>query len=142
MKKIFIPILVLIATTIWCAEATAQTYKVIVNPDNPVTSISKSELSDIFLKKQTKWESGASIIPIDLGDRNPARDSFSKEVHGMGIGEVKTFWQQASFAGEGNPPLERSSDSDVINFVKSYPGAIGYVSAFADVSGVKEVTVN
>ena len=141
MKRI---LLGLVIAFISAASSTiaAQTYKVIVNTANTTESVSKEDLSKIFLKKKGKWEDGSSIIPIDLGDRNPTREAFSKEVHGKGTGEIKTFWQQASFAGEGNPPLERPGDEDVIKFVQMYPGPVGYVSAYADVSGVKVITVN
>ena len=39
------------------------------------------------------------------------------------------------------PPVEVSSDADVIAFVRSRPGAIGYVSPQTDVKSVKVLNI-
>lgn len=139
LKKIFITAVLLLVFGM--SELAAQSFKVIVNEANATESISKKDLSDIFLKKKTKWDNGSTITPLDLGIRSTTRAAFSLEVHGQSIGSIRSYWQQAAFSGAGTPPLERSSDADVIAFVKSYPDAVGYVSEAADVSGVKVLTI-
>ena len=44
-------------------------------------------------------------------------------------------------AAGGNPPPAMASDREVLAYVRLKPGAIGYVSLDADVSGVKVVAV-
>ena len=140
MKK-FLPLVVLLIAA-FVTEATAQSYKVIANEGVATTSISKDDLSDIFLKKKRKWDDGSAVTPIDLEARTQTRATFSEEVHGQGVGEIRTYWQQAAFSGAGTAPLERGSDADIIAFVKSTPGAVGYISADTDAAGVKVLTVN
>ncbi len=139
IHKLFITVVLLLIVGV--SELAAQSFKVIVNEANTTESISKKALSDIFLKKKTKWDDGSEATPIDLGIRSGTRAAFSLEVHGQSIGSIRSYWQQAAFSGAATPPLERSSDADVIAFVKSYPGAIGYVSEASDVSGVKVLTI-
>ncbi|SMO40050.1 substrate-binding domain-containing protein [Gracilimonas mengyeensis] len=127
--------------TITLNTATAQEFKAVVNKANAAESISKEDLSKIFLKEQTKWADGTAITPIDLKAQSATRVAFSLEVHGRSVGAIRSHWQQAAFSGAGTAPLERSSDTDVIEFVKANPGAVGYVSAAADISEVKELAI-
>lgn len=120
----------------------AQSFQVIVNEANPVSEISTSDISKIFLKTKSSWEDGSKVIPIDLNARSATRGAFSQEIHGRSVGAIRSHWQQAAFSGAGTAPVERSGDSDVITFVRNNPGAIGYVSVDADVTGVKVITIN
>lgn len=138
-KTLSLFVLFLIAGTL---AASAQSYKIIVNEANASSGISKSEASDIFLKKKSKWDDGTKIEPVDLAASSPIRAAFSEDVHGRGVGAIRSHWQQAAFSGAGTAPLERGSDADVVAFVKSNPGAVGYISADAATDGVKVLTVN
>ncbi len=138
MKKyIFLLLALFIGTTIQ-----AQNYKVIVNKSNTVSSLTKKEASDFFLKKKTKWADGQKVSVVDQKGSSESRKVFTDEVHKKSVGAVKSYWQQAVFAGKGTPPVEKKTDAEVIEFVKANKGAMGYVSGDADVSGVKVLTVN
>ena len=114
------------------SAAAEDRFKVIAHPSVPVTSAAISDLSQIFLKKITtyeKWGSAQRAVPVDLGGDSPTRESFTRSVHGKALTAIKSFWQQAIFSGRGTPPVELSSDAEVIALVARTPGAIGYVSA-------------
>jgi hypothetical protein len=51
------------------------------------------------------------------------------------------YWQQQIFSGRGVPPLELSTETAVVEYVRAHPGAVGYVSAGADIRGLKVVEV-
>lgn len=140
MKSLLTTLFLLLVVTV--TEVQAQSFKVIVNEANTISSVSKSELSDIFLKKKTSWNDGTKIDPVDLGARSAVRENFSKEVHGRGVGAIRSYWQQAAFSGAGTAPLERPSDAEVIAFVSANPGAIGYISADSEAPGVKTISIN
>ena len=122
-------------------SSNAQSYKVIVNKSNPNVTLTAKEVSDFFLKKKTKWNNGEKVLPVDLNSRSSVRQSFSKDIIGKSVGAVKSYWQQYVFAGKGNPPIEKNSDAEVINYIKNHPGAIGYVSPNTDISEVKELKI-
>lgn len=120
----------------------AQSYKVIVNSSNSTTSLSTNEVSNYFLKKTSKWSNGEKVVPIDQNADSPVRVAFSKNVHKKSVSSIKSYWQQFVFAGSGTPPIEKNSDTEVIEYVKKNSGAIGYISSNTEASGVKVITVN
>lgn len=103
-------------------------FKVIVNFANPTASMSRSELSELFLKKTTRWKHGQRAAPVDLADGHPARNEFSKAILGKPTSSVASYWQQQIFSGKEVPPPALGSDAEVVAYVKSNPGAVGYVS--------------
>ncbi len=104
-------------------------FVVIVNAANPATSISKKELSNLFLKKVTVWSHGGAAKPVDLGARSTVRDDFSRSVHGRPADAIKSFWQRQIFSGRSSPPPEVSSSADAVAFVAGDAGAVGYVAS-------------
>lgn len=140
MKRNIIAFLVLIF--IVSGIASAQSYKVIVNNSNSVSSLSKKQVSDLLLKKTTKWSSGTAAVPVDLSANSSVREAFSTSIHGKAVSAIRNYWQQAAFSGSATAPPEKSNDSEVIEFVKKNPGAIGYISSGASADGVKTISVN
>ena len=137
-----IAIALLAGTVLITGTAQAASYKIIVNNSVSVSSLSKKAVSDLFLKKATKWESGAAVTPVDQLDSSNAREGFSKAVHGKTAAAVKSYWNQQIFSGRDVPPVEKKSDAEVLAFVRSTTGAIGYVSEAASAEGVRVVTIN
>lgn len=121
--------------------AAAQDFKVIVNSANSTTDLPAATVSKIFLKEMAKFPNGTAASPVDLNKASAVRAAFSKAVVGRPVGAVETYWQQQIFSGKDVPPATKASDDEVIAFVKSNPGAIGYVSAGASTAGVKVVDV-
>jgi ABC-type phosphate transport system substrate-binding protein len=122
------------------AAAAADGYKVVVNSANPVTSLDRSKVSDLFLRRTSRWDDETPVLPVD-GPNSPARESFSKDVHGKKAAAVRSYWLQVIFSGRGVPPPEKSSDTEVIAYVKAHPGAIGYVSAITPTHEVKVLEI-
>lgn len=139
MKKIII-LMCLIALA-GISDIVAQSFKVVVNNDNAITSLTNKEVSDLFLKKKSKWTTGAIAMPVDLSSGSAVREKFSQQVHGKNTAAIRNFWQQAAFSGTATAPAEKASDTEVIEFVKKNPGAIGYVSPSASTQGVKTITI-
>lgn len=120
--------------------AAAQDFQVVAHPSVTVSAAAASELSDVFFKKSNKL-GGATVVPVDQGKTSPVRAAFSKKVLGRPATAVDAYWQQQIFSGGESPPASRAGDDDVLAFVKSTPGAIGYVSAGASTAGLKVVTL-
>jgi len=114
-------------------------YKIIVNPANPITSLTKAQVSKFFLEKAT-WDDGQPVSPVDLAPGSSVREIFSREILAMSPAASLARWQESN-AGRGEPPLAVASDREVLAFIRLKPGAIGYVSAAADLERVKVVSV-
>lgn len=143
MRKLsaFVILFVLLATFSGWGFAAQENYIVIVHPDNTSSALSKGKISQLLLKKSSRWDDGLSAEPIDLDAKSPTREAMSRDVHGRSVNSIKSYWQRQIFSGRSVPPPEVGSDADVIAFVSSNPGGIGYVSASASLSGVKAITV-
>ncbi len=115
--------LLFVATTLALAE-----YKVIVNHGNPVSEISKKDLSRIYKMRKKRWDEGNSIMPVNLKGNSSVRKEFSKKVMGRSVKEVEAFYLKRALSGKGQPPKTMKTEKDVIDFVSSNIGAIGYVS--------------
>jgi ABC-type phosphate transport system substrate-binding protein len=118
-------------------SAEPSSYKIIVNKSNSVTSMSKADISKLFLKKVTKWENDMKVLVVDQSENAEVRINFTKEILGKGVSAIKSYWQQQLFSGNATPPPTKDTDESVIKYVEENPGAIGYVSEDADVSDVK-----
>jgi ABC-type phosphate transport system substrate-binding protein len=139
MKKIYLSLVILFSLGLF--KVNAQSFKVIVNQTNNISSLSAQEVSDLFLKKKSKWSNGNSVLPVDLSASSNVRANFSQYIHKKNTAAVRSFWQQAAFSGTASAPPEKSNDSEVIEYVKKNPGAIGYVSESVALSGVNTISI-
>src|SRR5262245_25758421 len=126
-------VLVIPSVMLLSASAFAQDggFKIVVNTLNPTNSLSKAQVSDLFLRKSTTWEDGQPVLPVEQAETSPLRETFAREVLGM---SPTAAAQQAS--RRGDPPLAVATDREVLAYVRLKPGAIGYVSASTPVQGV------
>lgn len=140
-RRPFFSFVVIALVLLVVRTARADGWKVIVHPNNPVTSVNKAKLARMFLKSATTWDNGNKVQPVDQRASNSVRDSFSRAVHGKSARVLKNWWNQQIFAGKGVPPPELASDAKVIAYVLGNPGAVGYVDGSAVVGEAKIVTV-
>jgi ABC-type phosphate transport system substrate-binding protein len=142
MRSLMIAAFALAVHVLGARDARAQSaFVVIVNPASTVTALSRTDVSKLFMRKITKWPNGHEVLPIDQVPSAPARRAFSNEIHRMDVPRVKSYWQALVFSGRGDPPPERPSDADIIQYVRSNPDAIGYVSASAPIADVKAIAI-
>ena len=133
MLKRSVPVL---AAALALAAPTARTrqdvpYRVVVHVSNPVARLTRTQVSQIFLRKALLWDNRQPVLPVDQAPDSPVRRSFTKEVHRRTVASVQTYWQQETFAGRGVAPPERTSDANLLAYIRRFPNAIGYVHADA-----------
>jgi len=130
MKSRLAATLVLIALAGPRPATAADAFKVIVNARMTGRTVSRETLSQVYLGKVERWGDGKPITAVDLSTTSPVRAGFSQTVLGMPIVSVRMYWTRTITSGH-TPPMARSTDEDVIAFVASRTGAVGYVSADA-----------
>jgi ABC-type phosphate transport system substrate-binding protein len=129
----------LIATT---RTARAQEFVVVVNEANPNRTISSAELGRVFQKQAARWPNGLAAEPVDLAEGSALRERFSRGVFSRSTAQIKAWWQAQIFSGRAIPPVELASESQVLEYVQTHGGAIGYVSAAATIpAGVRRLPV-
>ncbi|WDT75133.1 MAG: hypothetical protein MPW16_17935 [Candidatus Manganitrophus sp.] len=139
-----IVLLALVMHLLMIGAASAQetaSFKIIVNPTNNVSSMTKEQVSELFLKKVTQWENGRKALPVDQVTSSPIREKFSKEIHDKSVTAINSYWRQKIFSGRDVPPPEKSSDADVLAYIAENADAVGYVSANAPIDKVKVLKI-
>jgi ABC-type phosphate transport system substrate-binding protein len=116
-------------------------FRVIVNLKNPVSSMSRARVASLFAKDASSWNDGAGVTPVDLPGDSVTRRAFSLDILEKEVATVVRHWEQQQSLSIAEPPLQRASDGEVLEYVKTNAGAIGYVSGATATSGVKVVTV-
>lgn len=139
--------LVLVVTVILSAADALQPraevpFRVVAHPSTAVHSLTRAELSAIFMRRTRSWRDGTEVRPVEPPSRSRAREQFSRAIHGKSVAYVTRYWHRVIFAGRGVPPEEAGSDAAVLELVKTQRGAIGYIDgATAPGDGVKVITV-
>jgi ABC-type phosphate transport system substrate-binding protein len=114
---------------------------IIIHPDNSNTAISQQEIKNIFLGKKTHWADG-SRIKIVVQKRGSAHDSLLKSTIGMTSVSFRNYWRKRVFTGSSRPPKTFKSDSDVVAFVASKPGSVGYINSDYKHNGVIKLQIS
>jgi ABC-type phosphate transport system substrate-binding protein len=122
------------------ARAAPDGFVVVVHPDVRAERLDRGELSRLFLKKATRWPDGRVVKVVEPADEK-LRGAFAEKVHGKSLSAVRAYWNQVVFSGRDVPPAEKAGDAAVVQYVRSNPGAIGYVAAGSDTAGARAVPV-
>jgi len=133
-------ILLSILLCVMSFNGVAGDYKVIANTSFPSDSITKSDLRKVFLLKKKNYQS-TQVLVTNLKRGSAVRSSFSLEVLKKDVDKIERYYFKRALSGKSVALEPFSSEADLIERVKSVPGAIGYVGSEADVSGVKILVV-
>ncbi|MFI5184810.1 MAG: hypothetical protein ACHQNV_10445, partial [Vicinamibacteria bacterium] len=113
-RKVLGTVALLLASASLLSAQGSAGYRVIVNAAHPGAPLRRSEVSDIFLKKMTRWSHGPAVAPVDQSATSRVRAAFSKGVHGRSVDAVQNYWQQQIFSGRDEPPRVKTSDAEVM----------------------------
>ena len=116
--------------------AHAEGLLVIAHPQVPVASISVEELTLMYLIQRNSWSNGVPVVPVNREASSPTREYFSEQLFNRSPADMSEYWNRLRFTGKF-PPLVQTSDQAVLGFVRSVPGAIGYIDAATEPTGVK-----
>ena len=100
---------------------------VVVHPDNPITSMSKSQVIDLFMGKYVAFPDGKKAIPIDIGKPDDLKKNFYEQLIGLSLSRVNAYWSRIKFSGRARPPIGKKDYNEAIKFLNSTPNAIMYI---------------
>jgi ABC-type phosphate transport system substrate-binding protein len=123
------------------AQAASAQVAVIVNPKNPLASMTPEQVAAIFLGKTATLPSGSTAVPADLPESSTAREMFYSKAANKSSAQVKATWARLTFSGKATPPKEVPTAADVKKHVANNPDAIGYIEKSAVDGTVKVVLI-
>jgi ABC-type phosphate transport system substrate-binding protein len=121
MKFKFKLVAALIALTL--SQAHAGEVIIIAHPS--VRKIDILTVQRIFTGKIIET-AGVHVVAVNLGS-GALRDRFLRRFLNQDDDKYTAYWTVRRFIGKGTPPREVSNAAEVINFVQTTPGAIGYI---------------
>lgn len=119
----------------------AADYILIVHSSVATEAVGKEELKNILLGNKTKWE-GGQLIKLAIQAGGVAHEKLVPEITARSADQYEKYLKKQVFTGKGVMPEVAKSDAEMIAYVGKTPGAIGYVGAGTDISGVKALKVN
>lgn len=125
--------IVLAGAMLLAAAVASADVVVVVSAKSSVGSLTKDQVSDIFLGKSTQ------ATPVDQDSSAAVREEFYTRVTGQSAAQVKTHWAKLSFSGKGTPPKSLGGDDDVKAQVAGNPALIGYMEKSKVDASVKVV---
>ena len=86
-------------------------------------------VSKIYFGESKSWGDVGAVVAYDLPEENPERASFSTDVLGKSVSNMKALASRNMFSGKAVPPKELPSDEEVKKSVAANKGGIGYIKA-------------
>lgn len=106
------------------AAAAAHGIAVIVHPDSGIDSISREEVSHLFLGRIKHLLPGT---PVMVFDTRPLRQAFHPALVRRSIPEIDACWARLRFSDRTQPPLQIEDATMVIEREASNRDAIGCI---------------
>lgn len=133
MKK---SILILLFTAL--LEASSAFADIVVIAHQGVPKMDAKTVGKVFTGKIISVN-GTSVIAVNLKNTN-VRSKFLQNFVGLDDEKYIAYWTVRRYIGKGIPPKELNSADEVIRYVQSTPGAIGYIDESDVRSGLNIIT--
>ncbi len=100
---------------------------VVVNARCGVAAMTRNEVINIFFGRNRQFFNAVEAQPVDLADSHPDRERFYAGLVGKDLSEVNAYWSRQVFSGRMRPPPKVASPEEVLKWVVSHPGGIGFI---------------
>jgi len=101
---------------------------VIANDSVKLNAISPTSLNRIYAMQIKTWPDGTPIKVFTFHTHSKTYKDFVLNQAHLQPPQLERHWKRLLFTGMGKAPVEVSNNEEMIEFVKSTPGAIGYVT--------------
>ena len=113
-----------LAVSLACAQAHAGEMVVIGNGNVP--RMDAVTIQKIYTGKIISV-SGINVTPVGVKPGTSARNLFLQLFLSQDEEKYTAYWTVRRYIGKGAPPAELAGAAEVISYVQSTPGAVGYI---------------
>lgn len=100
-----------------------ERYLYVVSSDAQLEKLHKKSIKHIYMDSAS-----FDLKPINLTQGHTLRTVFNSKVIGLTESRIGAYWTQMKFTGKAKPPIEFKSETEIVQFLKSNPGFIAYIS--------------
>jgi len=115
----------LLALVSAAGEASASDGVVIIGNAN-LRQLDANTVARIYTGKVIEVN-GVAVTAVNASTGSPVRNRFLQAYLKQDEDKYTAYWTVRRYIGKGASPRELTRSADVINFVNSTPGAIGYI---------------
>ncbi len=121
-----------ILLTSLCLPAYPQTMTndpivIVINAQNPIDKMTRSEVIDIFMGKYVAFANGDKAIAFDLNSEQDIKKRFYQALVGRSLASINAYWSRIRFSGRMRVSQQFSSSQEVANEIEGTKLAIGYI---------------
>ena len=139
IKFIYFRLILFFSICIAAPVHASEQLVVVVNINNPISSLTKSEVIDIFMGKYLAYPNGELASPFELSDEHKLKELFYLHLIGRSIASVNSYWARLKFTGRKRHASIHLSEQEIIEQVSREKWAIAYVSSANVTKDVKVV---
>jgi len=99
---------------------------VVIGHSSLVGKLDEPTVQRIFTGKVIEV-GGVSVTAVNARLGSPMRNQFLQVILHQDEDKYTAYWTVRRYIGKGVPPREMPTSADIINFVTSTPGAVGYI---------------
>ena len=116
---------------------------VVVQTNNPVNSISMSNLREMFQCDRSAWPSGTRVKLFSRGVGTPEHNSMVRVLYHSSENEYNQMWVMKQIRGETScKPTELPSKGMTIEALRAFPGALALIRLSEVTPEMKIVSVD
>ncbi|MBV5310475.1 hypothetical protein [Chromatium okenii] len=120
--------LIAFALFLACAVSQATADKVLIIGHSDLPKLDGVTIEKLFTGRIIEIN-GQPAIVVNVAPGSPTRQQFFATFLSKDEDQYRAYWVVRRFIGKGTPPKEFATSREIIDFVKSQPGGIGYISA-------------
>ncbi len=111
---------------------------IICNKSVKAQSLNQDDVRSIFLGRKTTWDDGSKISFTTMKE-GEAHESFVETYVGKTGFQFDTYWKKLVFTGRAMSPKAFTEAAEIMNYVASTDGSIGYIPASALNEGIQVI---
>ena len=115
-----------LAASLAFAFALAQAGEIVVIGNSNVPKTDAATIQKVYTGKFISV-AGVNVTPVGVKPGSAARNRFLQEYLNQDEEKYTAYWTVRRYIGKGAPPAELASGAEVISYVQSTPGAVGYI---------------
>lgn len=119
----------------------AEDIVIITHKSVPADTLKEEDVKNIFIGKITSWSDNQKINFVTLPNDDDIHRAFLKKFVKRTPAQYSRFWKKQIFTGKGKTPKSFQTERDLLEYVASTVGAIGYVSTGQITDDIKVLTI-
>jgi hypothetical protein len=136
-----LPITLCLLAVSACAAPSWGAELVIVNPACSATSLTQDVLKALYTGRKRSLPDGERVEILVL-DGPPVHERFVADLLDSTTEQFASYWKRQVFIGQGKLPRSFDSESDLVAYVASHPGSLGYIDAATPHDKVKVLSIH